>query len=165
MHDYVHADEKWFNVTMVKRMFYAYKDEVIPVRRVKSKTHISKVMFLAAVAKPRYDYNRRQYFDGKIGIWPFLEAIPAKRLSKNRQKGVVELKEQPVNILTYTEKIMTQVIPAIQAKAPQSAIKNGIWIQDNASPHNGINTSRLVSSGIEGISVMNQPANSPDFDV
>ncbi|KAG3154065.1 hypothetical protein PC128_g22450 [Phytophthora cactorum] len=34
-------------------------------------------MFLAAVARPRYDLRRRTYFDGKLGIWPIVERVQA----------------------------------------------------------------------------------------
>ena len=34
-------------------------------------------MFLAAVARPRYDEEGNCYFDGKLGIWPFVrQAMP-----------------------------------------------------------------------------------------
>ena len=33
---------------------------------------IGKVMFLTAVAKPRYNEDGEMTFDGKIGIWPFV---------------------------------------------------------------------------------------------
>ncbi|KAH9102947.1 hypothetical protein AeMF1_020600, partial [Aphanomyces euteiches] len=68
MHSYVHVDEKWFYLTKVRRKFYVYEDEEIAARSVKSKGFITKVMFLAAVARPRYDYHRKTEFDGKIGV-------------------------------------------------------------------------------------------------
>ncbi|ETV68359.1 hypothetical protein H257_15680 [Aphanomyces astaci] len=40
---------------------------VIPTSRVKSKRFITKVMFLAAVARPRYDFHNKAMFDGKTG--------------------------------------------------------------------------------------------------
>ena len=55
----------------------------------KSKRFIAKVMFLAAVAHPRYDNHKKAYFNGKIGLWPFVEKIAAKRNSKNRPKGAM----------------------------------------------------------------------------
>ncbi|ETV88491.1 hypothetical protein H257_00075 [Aphanomyces astaci] len=44
-----------------------------------------KVMLLAADARSRYD---------KIGIWPLVVTVTALRTSKNRSKGVLELKPQ-----------------------------------------------------------------------
>ena len=42
------------------------------VRTVQNKNSIDKVMFLAAVARPRYDEEGNCYFDGKLGICLFV---------------------------------------------------------------------------------------------
>ena len=42
-------------------------------RTVHNKNLIEIVMFLTAVAKPRYDNEGNYTFDGKIGIWPFYQ--------------------------------------------------------------------------------------------
>lgn len=52
-------------------------DEDLSDRREKSKRFIPKLMFLAAVARSRWDARRRREFDGKIGIWPFVEKVLA----------------------------------------------------------------------------------------
>jgi len=46
-------------------------------------------MFIAAVARPRYDAQRKRNFYGKIGIWPFVTKEPAKRNSNSRVKGTM----------------------------------------------------------------------------
>ncbi|ETV78111.1 hypothetical protein H257_08316 [Aphanomyces astaci] len=56
---------------VVKRKYFVYEDEELAARFCKSKHFITKVMFLAAVVRPRYDFHRKQMFDGKIGVWPF----------------------------------------------------------------------------------------------
>ncbi|ETV89236.1 hypothetical protein H257_00592 [Aphanomyces astaci] len=84
MDNYVHVDEKWFYLTKVNRRYYVYDDEEVAARTVKSKHFITKVMFLAAVARPRFDPHTRRVFDGKIGVWPFVEVVAAKRRSVNR---------------------------------------------------------------------------------
>ncbi|KAF0721612.1 hypothetical protein Ae201684P_007221 [Aphanomyces euteiches] len=43
MRDFVHIDEKWFNITKVKRRFYAYNNEALALRRVQSTKFITKV--------------------------------------------------------------------------------------------------------------------------
>ncbi|RQM21490.1 hypothetical protein B5M09_011511, partial [Aphanomyces astaci] len=100
----------WFFITKVKRRFYLY-DEEMAERAAKSKKFITKVMFLAAVARPRYD--------GKIGIWPFVEEVAAVRSSKNRPKGTLELTSQSVNADVYQDMVMNEVVPAIQVKMPR----------------------------------------------
>ncbi|KAF0705977.1 hypothetical protein AaE_014303, partial [Aphanomyces astaci] len=101
MHDVVHVDEKWFYLTRVKKKFYVYDDEEVAARSVKSKHFITKVMFLAAVARPRYDHTRKTFFDGKIGVWPFVEVVAAKRTSRNRPKGAPVTMPQNVNSDVY----------------------------------------------------------------
>ena len=41
-------------------------------------------MFLAAVARPRYDIHIKAKFDRKISIWPVIETAPVKISSSNR---------------------------------------------------------------------------------
>ncbi|ETV67813.1 hypothetical protein H257_16050 [Aphanomyces astaci] len=89
MHDYVHVDEKWFYLTKVKGRYYVYDDEEVTVRAVKSKRFITNVMFLATVARPRYDPHGKKAWDAKVVFWPFVQVTPAQRGSKNRPKGAM----------------------------------------------------------------------------
>ncbi|KAH9132635.1 hypothetical protein AeRB84_015336 [Aphanomyces euteiches] len=158
MHAYVHIDEKWFFLTKVKRRHYAYDDEVVPRRSGKSRHFVTKVMFLAAVARPRYDYSKKKIFDGKLGVWPFVETTLAKRGSKNRAKGTPVLSLQPVNSDMYQAMVFDKVIPAIKAKFPVRDQMGTIFIQqDNASPHKCVTTKTLKLHGFEGIEAANLP--------
>ncbi|KAF0685579.1 Aste57867_22566 [Aphanomyces stellatus] len=166
MHEYVHVDEKWFFLTKAKKKFYVYEDETLALRAVKNKKFITKVMFLAAVARPRYDPHRRREFDGKIGIWPFVHRTPAKRTSKNRVEDTVETKPQNVDSRAYFNMMLNNVVPAIQAKFPLQDLRSGVMLQqDNASPHKIVSNDILRHNGIEGIGVIEQPPNSPDYNV
>jgi hypothetical protein len=73
MYDVVHVDEKLFYVTEARKRFYLLPDEDIPYRPLKHKSHITKVMFLAAVARPRWDWATNTQFGGLLGIRPFDE--------------------------------------------------------------------------------------------
>ncbi|ETV77485.1 hypothetical protein H257_08896 [Aphanomyces astaci] len=151
MHDYVHVDEKWFFLTKVKRRFYVYDDEELALRSVKSKRFITKVMFLAAVARPRYDHHTKKEFDGKIGIWPFVEHILAKRRSKNRARGAPVIPPQTVDSGVYQAANLEKVTSAIKAKFPRTSQRSEIYIQqDNASPHRCVTTTLMLSMGIQG---------------
>ncbi|KAF0733941.1 hypothetical protein AaE_009173 [Aphanomyces astaci] len=164
MNSYVHVDEKWFYLTTVKKCFYAYDDEELPKRQLKSKRFITKVMFLAAVARPRYDPHKKGFFDGKIGIWPFVETVIAKRNSPNRPKGTPLIVQVTADV--YRGMIIEKVIPAIKAKVPRQDQTKIIYLQqDNASPHNSVTTQMLLQAGVSGIEATNQPPNSPDFNV
>ncbi|OMO88922.1 hypothetical protein COLO4_20032 [Corchorus olitorius] len=53
MYNVVHIDEKWFYMTKKIEKYYLLLDEEEPYRTCKSKNFIPKVMFLAAMARPR----------------------------------------------------------------------------------------------------------------
>ena len=49
---------------------------------VKHKSHIMKVMFLCAVARPCFNISLNSWWDEKLGIWPIGDWEPAKRKLK-----------------------------------------------------------------------------------
>lgn len=51
-----------------------------------------KAIFLAAVARPIFDDNCEYVFNGKIGIWPFVECVQAQRNSVKRLASIWEIK-------------------------------------------------------------------------
>ncbi len=95
---------------------YIAPGEVVPTRKVQNKEHMREVMFLAAVARPCYDPEGKCTFDGKIGMFPFIERVAAKRTSKNCKKGTIETKLLPVNKNRYRDFMITKVLPAIKQK-------------------------------------------------
>ena len=170
MYDHVHIDEKWFYITKVKKKYYLLFDEEPPERSTKSKRYITKVMFMAAVARPQWDPNRGCYFDCKIGIWPFIVQEAAKRTSKNRPRGAMVTKAvTSVDRAMMKEMITEKIMPAIRQKMPRGRRSSPIFIQqDNAKPHTTSADISLVEEGQkEGwdIRMINQPPNSPDFNV
>jgi hypothetical protein len=169
MEDIVHVDEKWFYLSKDKMNFYLLSDEDIPHRQVQSKRFIGNVMFLAALAKPRWDYNRKIKFSGKIGLWPIVEYEPAQRNSKNRPKGTLVTKPIEINREIYTKLIIEKVIPAIKSKWLKNQKSVAIRIQqDNARPHAKVDDPAILEAGHEGgwnITLTCQPPNSPDFNV
>jgi hypothetical protein len=115
----VHVHEKWFFITKEHLRICMSQNEIkqenFIVRRVAHKSHIIKVMFLAATARPCYDAQGNCTFDGKIGIWPVTdEHVAAQRSSPNHPAGTMETK--PVNIgrATYHRMMATLVLPAIR---------------------------------------------------
>ncbi|XP_027169562.1 uncharacterized protein LOC113769299 [Coffea eugenioides] len=166
----VHIDEKWFYMTKESEKYYLHPEEEHPMRTCRSKKFIVKVMFLAAVARPRFDCSRNKHFDGKIGIFPFAFKEPAKRNSKNRVAGTLETK--PILSVTkevYRRCLIDNVLPAIRAKWPQSDVISPIFIQqDNAKPHiDPMDVEFIEAATREGfdIRLSFQPPNSPDMNV
>jgi len=140
MEDCIHIDEKWFFLTEEKQKIYLVPGEEKPKRKGKrKKIQKEKAMFLAAVARPRYDPNRKAMWDGKIGIWPFVEKVPAMRNSKNRPKGTLETKQVSVTTEVYVDMLINKLLPAIEAKWPKGTLRKLLIRiqQDNASPHKG----------------------------
>ena len=72
---HVHTDEKWFNGTRKNKTMYMHPDEEDPHRTVQNKNAIHKVMFYSGVTQPRFDAGGRCYFDGKLGVWPFVREV------------------------------------------------------------------------------------------
>ncbi|CAN6347256.1 unnamed protein product, partial [Urochloa humidicola] len=165
----VHIDEKWFYTTRKARRFYMLPEEQNPLRTVQNKNSIDKVMFLCALARPRYDANGNCTFDGKLGVWPFVKEEPAKRKSDYRPRGTPITKPINVKRETSREFLIEKVIPAIVASWPQEDAGKTIWIQqDNARTHVPADDeafeNAVAKTGLD-IRIMHQPPNSPDMNV
>ena len=166
MFNYIHIDKKWFYISEVNQKFYLLPEETDPSRHVKSKSNMVKVMFLAAV--PRLDVHKNQYFDEKLGTWPFVVKEPAQCNSKNRSKGTLVTKPIELTKNVYTEMLISNVLPAIKQKWPVG-MKNIIIQHDDARPHCINFDSQCLTdecySGGWNISFIFQPPNSPDLNI
>lgn len=169
MEDEVHVDEKWFFLTRVNESYLLLDCEDDPQRSVGHKSHIDKIMFLAATAKPRWDPHKKEMWDGKIGIWPFARREPAKRNSIHRAKGTLEWKSFKVDREAYRNMLVNNVLPAIVEKWPQGTKRGLIRIQqDNAPLHikadDALFLAAVATSGLN-VQMYNQPPNSPDTNI
>ncbi|KAF0723503.1 hypothetical protein AaE_009860 [Aphanomyces astaci] len=135
MMDCLHVDEKWFFSTRVHKSNYLAHDEDPPHRTVKSKTFITKVMFLSAIARLRWDHDKGEWLDGKIGTWHFTERVPTLRGSRKRPAGTMVTNPVSVTREVYKTMLLDKVIPAIKAKWPKGETKGVIIQQDNSKPH------------------------------
>ncbi|CAN0308406.1 unnamed protein product [Discosporangium mesarthrocarpum] len=86
--DWVHVDEKWFNLMKGGKKVHLQPDEEVPKPPwVLNKGCILKMMFLAAVARPR-KLSNEVWFNGKIGIRSVIvDVVTAQRASKSRARG------------------------------------------------------------------------------
>ncbi|KAF7150094.1 hypothetical protein RHSIM_Rhsim02G0188200 [Rhododendron simsii] len=170
MYNYVHIDEKWFYMSCESEQYYLLPEEPEPHRTCKSKRFITKVKFLATVARPRFDANRNPIFSGKIGIFPFTYKEPAKRSSKNRAIGTLETKAITAGTKEITRScLIEKVLPAIRSKWPRSGAVETIYLQqDNARPHiHGSDPKFLEAASRDGFDMplSFQPPSSPDMNV
>ncbi|XP_062201321.1 uncharacterized protein LOC133903865 [Phragmites australis] len=170
MYNIIYIDEKWFYRTKQTQTYYLALDEEDPERTTQSKNFIEKVMFLAAVARPRYDMDGNMTFDGKIGIFPFTFVEPARRSSANRPRGTLVTKVLPsVTKDVSRDYIVNKLLPAIKEKWPVEEHGTPIFIQqDNAKTHIAVDDPEFIhaasSDGFD-IRLMCQPPNSPDVNI
>ena len=134
MEDLIHIDKKWFYLTKDGQRFIIAADEEEPYRHVQHKSFLTKIMFLCAVARPRYDTRRNALFNGKIGIWPIRKWEPAKRSSKKRTKGMPVWKNQCITRDVYREYLIEKFLPAVKEKWPMRNARIRLQ-QDGAKSH------------------------------
>eukprot|EP00903_Cladosiphon_okamuranus_P008822 g8449.t1 len=174
MGNIVHVDEKWFYICKDGQKYYLFDDENPPSRKVQHKSHITKVMFLGVVARPRRNTANNSSFSGKIGIYPFTEKVRAQRHSRNRPAGALETKTVEVTKERYKKMMIDKVIPDIKRQFPRppaaaSPEDRIVWVQqDNARPHR-INDDPELRAAMSAdgwdIRLINQPDNSPDTNI
>jgi hypothetical protein len=143
------VDEKCFFLTKEQLNFYLVSVETGPERSIKHKGCILKVLFLAVIARPRYNSAGECTFDGKIGMWPFVEQVAARRASIHRPAGTIETK--PVNVTTriYRQFMIEKVLPAIKLKWPDRNCQIIIQ-QDGATSHISEDDAAFMEAAIAG---------------
>ena len=119
MRDHIHLDEKWFFHTQEKEQYLLLSDKKNPKHCVKHKSHITKVMFLCAVARLCFNPSVNSWWDGKLGIWPIVDWEPAKWKSKNRPKGTLVWKNKTATKEVYRELLISILILAILENWPR----------------------------------------------
>lgn len=163
----VHVDEKWFFLTEEQLRVYIATDEEPPNRQIQNKDHITKVMFLCAIARPRYNDDNECLFDGKIGMWPIVENRVAQRRSENRERGAIIISPVTCNRPKYRELMIEKVLPAIKEKWPDRD-RDILIQQDGASAHIFADDEEFgvhARAGNWNIRLETQPAKSPDTNV
>ena len=170
MMDCIHMDEKWFFLSWQKERYLLLLDKKNPKWCMKSKSHITKVMFLCAIAHPCFNPSANSWWDGKLGIWPIGDWEPAKRASKNQPRGTLVWKNKLVTKEVYCELLISKLLLAIVEKWPQmDRLLRKIWIQqDGAKSH--INTDdnefkEALNAQEINAELYTQAANSPDINL
>ena len=167
MEDLIHIDKKWFYLMKDGQCFIIAADEAEPYRHVQHKSFLTKIMFLCAVARPRYNTNMNAWFDGKIGIWPIRKWEPAKWSSKKRTKGMPVWKNQSIMQDVYQEYLIQKLLPAIKQKWPMN---NGrIRLQQDGAKSHILDDDEEFKEAVDDIglnlTVYTQLPNSPDTNI
>ncbi|KAF4034092.1 hypothetical protein GN244_ATG13975 [Phytophthora infestans] len=161
MFNVVHVNTKWCSM---------------PGNRDAKKT---KAMFLIAVARPQWDSQRQQQFDGKLGVWPFVVADPPLEpcaganalpwIQAASQVGRVFRVLETITKKEIQAMITSYVIPAIKTKMPSSLRNGPVFIQlDNQQIRLTPDDPVVAEHGrVDGwdIQVQYQPAYSPELVV
>ena len=137
---------------------------------VKHKSHIMKVMFLCAVARPRFNTPLSSWWDRKLGIWPIGDWEPAKRKSKNRPKGMLVWKNKIMTKEVYRDLPIRKLIPAILENWPtRDRRSREIFIQQDGAKNHICEDDKLFNDPLEengvNVELYMQAANSPDANL
>ena len=164
MEDLIHINEKWFYLTKDGQHFIMAADEAEPYRHVQHKSFLTKIMFLCAVARPRYDMNKNAWFDGKIGIWPIGKWELVKQSSKKHAKGTSVWENQCIMRDVYHEYLIQKLLPAVKERWPTN---NGrIWLQQDGAKSHILEDDMEFKEAVDKIglnlTMYTQSPNSPD---
>ena len=170
MYNEIHLDEKWFYLVKDGGRFYLTADEVPPrTISVSHKSHITKVMFLCALARPQYNNTTRQWFTGLIGIYPVGELDMYVRRSSIHRPGDIKWCNLNMDRDLYREMVVDLVLPDVKNKMP---ISTGIVLQqDGAKAHLPTDDPEFKARVVElfgdenAVKLHTQPAQSPDLNV
>ena len=88
----VHVYEKWFFISEEVLRLYIAPGEVVPTRRVQNKEHMIQVMFLAAVACPRYDLRANAHLMVRLARFRLLRELQRKEPARIARKEQLKQK-------------------------------------------------------------------------
>ncbi|KAJ8524163.1 hypothetical protein ON010_g16955 [Phytophthora cinnamomi] len=132
----------------------------------------TKVMFMAAVARPQWDPQKNEYFDGKIGTWPFVRE--ELQMQEEDLKPSHQLPERTFVALESVTKddvqrmITELIVPAIRQKMPVHLMQGPIYIQQDSAKIRSAGDAMFADEGRKdgwNIKMQNLPPYSPDFTV
>ena len=110
-------------------------------------------------------------FDGRIGMWPVANLVPAQRNSINRPRGTLEYKSYNLNAETYMEFFTRDdgIFDRIKEKMPWLRGHEVKIQHDGATPHKGFDNEEVIAAagGGHGWTFVfdRQPAQSPDLNI
>ena len=167
MEDLIHIDKKWFYLTKDGQRFIIAVDEAELYWLVQHKSFLTKIMFLCAVAMPRYDMNKNAWFDRKIGIWPIGKWELVKQSSKKCAKGMPAWKNQSIMRDVYQEYLVQKLLPALKHKW---LTNNGrIQLQQDGTKSHILDDDEEFKEVVDDIglsvTVYTQSPNSPDTNI
>lgn len=167
---YIHLDEKWFFAVRTHKKIKLLPGMEVNAESTRHKSHIMKVMFIAAVGMPQTLPNGT-FFDGKIGIFPVIRMAVAKRNSKNRPAGADVVENVSMTAAQYLHMMTMEggILQTVREKMAWAKNDNIVIQHDGAPGHiDKTNAVALPAAGqLEGYNITFevQPAQSPDLNL
>ena len=167
MEDLIHIDEKWFYLMKDGPHFIIAADKEEPYRHVQHKSFLMKIMFLCAVARPRYDTNKNAWFYEKIGIWLTGKWEPAKWSSTKCTTGMPVWTNQSIMQHVNWEYLIQKLLPTIEQKWPTN--NRRIWLQQDGAKSHILDDDKEIKEAVDKIglnlTMYTQSPNSPDTNI
>lgn len=173
--NWVDVDEKWFYTMALRLLLKLPPGVATPKRYIRHKSHVPKTMFLAALGRPCFDEDGTCTWDGKVGIFRVTKTRPAERNkyvgpNAGRRVGDEIVEDASLTADKYVEMLTKQVFPAIRKAY---AGEEMVTVQHDGAPGHGAKTTatllaeagRKRKRGEPLITVVQQPAQSPDFNI
>ena len=170
----IHVDEKWFYVCKNKNKVRKIAGDDNPeASTTRHKSHIEKIMFAAAIACPRWvtkEDGSEFFFDGKIGVFAFVEYRAAQRASALRPAGTLIMESLSVTAETYLDIHVKEngILDMVKHKMPWLK-EDEIRIRHDGAPgHTGHGNEELLfqAGQDDGWNIIfeTQPSQSPDLN-
>lgn len=107
------------------------------------------------------------FSDEKIGYWPLVEQMTARRASRNLPACNLETKPYFIGRGSYNNRFLTSVIPAVQNEFPRNRSQKIIVQEDNESPQNIADYDEIVAACNEALTanIVFQSTSRPDLNV
>jgi hypothetical protein len=79
-------------------------------------SHITQVMFLCALTRPRFNYTTRQWFDSLVGFYPVGELDMYDQTSSIHRLGDIKLTNVNMDRDLYRKMFVDLILPDIKKK-------------------------------------------------
>ena len=126
-------------------------------------------MFMTTVGQPHYDPHCKQYFEGKFGVWPFIEMLTQNIKAKTEQGEEWRPNLSHLSPRTLSKRWWLESFSGNSQKDASPPQNAPVYVQqDKTKPHTACSDSILLNEGCpDGLNILitNQPLNSLDLNV
>ena len=135
MQNYIHCEEKRFYLRRVENKVYLAPEEDTERNTGQSRRHITKLMFLAAIAHPVYDMEGKVVFNGMICIGSSTDFFSCYKAFKKSSSWHNRTKRNKCYETVVSRLNSGQMFPATRTKWYNRNTRAPKTQQDNAEVH------------------------------